>query len=42
MNKGSQAKAVESKPVEPKNAPAPTRGKVFFGYTPAGRKGKKA
>jgi len=42
MNKGSQAKAVEAKPVEPKNAPKPTTGKVFFGCTAAGRKGKKA
>jgi|NOAtaT_6_FD_contig_81_1055878_length_1291_multi_3_in_0_out_0_2 hypothetical protein len=42
MNKGSRAKAVEAKPVEPKNAPAPTTGKVFFGYTPAGRKGPSA
>mgnify|MGYP000193273992 CR=1 FL=1 len=43
MNKGGRAAAMVSKPVEgPKNAPMPQGGKVEFGYTPAGRKGKKA
>jgi hypothetical protein len=41
MNKGSRAKATETKPVEGKNTAQPTTGKVFFGYTPAGRKGRK-
>jgi hypothetical protein len=40
MNKGSRAKAVEAKPTEGKNKPAgKAGGKVFFGFTPAGRKG---
>jgi hypothetical protein len=42
MNKGSRAKATEAKPVEGKNTAKPGAGKVYFGYTPAGRKGKKA
>lgn len=40
MNKGSRAKAVEAKPVEGKNKPAGNNGgRVFFGFTPKGRKG---
>lgn len=42
MNKGSRAKATETKPVEGKNTGKATSGKVIFGYTAPGRKGKKA
>ena len=43
MIKGGRAKAMVAKPTEgPKAAPMPKGGKVDFGKTPAGRKGKKA
>lgn len=43
MNKGSHAPALESKAVEGKiDHSKPAGGDVRFGYTPAGRKGKKA
>jgi len=43
MNKGSQAPASVSKPVEGKmDTSKPAGGKVYFGITPAGRKGTKA
>jgi len=43
MNKGSHAPAPESKAVEGKiDHSKPAGGDVRFGYTPAGRKGKKA
>lgn len=43
MNKGSRAAAPMSKPVEGKmDTSKPKGGKVYFGTTPAGRKGKKA
>ena len=43
MNKGGRAKAMVAKPTEgPKAAPMPKGGKVDFGKTPAGRKGKKS
>lgn len=41
MNKGTRAAASVAKPTEGKNKPAgKAGGKVFFGMTPAGRKGK--
>jgi hypothetical protein len=44
MNKkGGLQKASQVKPVEgKKDTSKPKGGKVFFGMTPAGRKGKKA
>jgi len=40
MNKGSRAAAPMSKPTEgKKDTSKPAGGKVFFGITPAGRKG---
>jgi len=43
MNKGSQAPAPVSKVVEGKmDTSKPAGGKVYFGITPAGRKGTKA
>lgn len=43
MKKGGRAKASMVKPVEgKKDTSKPKGGKVFFGMTPAGRKGKKA
>ena len=43
MKKGGRAKASVAKPTEgPKAAPMPKGGKVVFGMTPKGRKGKKA
>lgn len=44
MNKkGGRAKAPMSKPTEGKmDTSKPKGGKVFFGMTPKGRKGKKA
>lgn len=43
MKKGGRAKASMATPKEgPKSAPMPSGGEVKFGYTPAGRKGKKA
>jgi hypothetical protein len=43
MNKGSQAPAPVSKVVEgKKDTSKPAGGKVYFGITPAGRKGTKA
>lgn len=43
MNKGSHAPAPQSKAVEGKmDHSKPEGGDVRFGYTPAGRKGKKA
>lgn len=43
MKKGTQAKAVMSKPTEgKKDTSKPKGGKVYMGYTAAGRKGKKA
>ena len=43
MKKGTQAKAMMSKPVEgKKDTSKPSGGKVVFPFTPAGRKGKKA
>lgn len=41
--KGSRAKASMAKPKEgSRSAPKPAGGEVKFGFTPAGRKGKKA
>ena len=43
MKKGGRAKAMVAKPKEgSKKAPKPAGGKVDFGITPKGRKGKKA
>ena len=43
MKKGTVAKAVAAKPVEgKKDTSKPKGGKVFFGFTPKGRKGKSA
>lgn len=43
MKKGGRAKASMAKPVEgKKDTSRPKGGKVVFGMTPAGRKGKKA
>jgi len=43
MNKGSRAAAPMAKPKEGKmDTSKPAGGKVFFGMTPAGRKGKPA
>lgn len=43
MKKGTVAKATPAKPVEgKKDTSKPSGGKVFFGFTPKGRKGKKA
>ena len=43
MNKGSRAAAPMDAPTQGKMDTAkPKGGKVFFGMTPAGRKGKKA
>jgi hypothetical protein len=40
MNKGSRAAAPVSKPVEgKKDTSKPAGGKVFFGMTPAGKRG---
>ena len=40
MNKGTQAPAPMSKPVEgKKDSSKPAGGKTYFGTTPAGRKG---
>jgi hypothetical protein len=40
MNKGSRATAPMSKPVEgKKDTSKPAGGKVFFGMTPAGKRG---
>jgi hypothetical protein len=40
MNKGSRAAAPMAKPTEgKKDTSKPAGGKVFFGITPAGRKG---
>jgi hypothetical protein len=40
MNKGTQAPASMSKPVEgKKDSSKPAGGKTYFGITPAGRKG---
>ena len=39
MNKGTRAAAPVSKPVEGKKDTAKTPGKVYFGTTPAGRRG---
>jgi hypothetical protein len=40
MNKGSRASAPVSKPVEgKKDTSKPAGGKVFFGMTPAGKRG---
>ena len=42
MNKGSRAAAPVAQPVEGKKDTAkPAGGKVYFGMTPAGRRGKK-
>ena len=43
MKKGTFQKAIQTKPVQGENlAVKPTGGEVRFGYTPAGRMGKKA
>ena len=43
MKKGGRAKAMVSKPIEgKKDTSKPKGGKLFFGMTPKGRKGKKA
>ena len=43
MKKGGRAKAMVSKPIEgKKDTSKPKGGKLFFGFTPKGRKGKKA
>jgi hypothetical protein len=43
MKKGGRAAAPVQKPTEgKKDTSKPKGGKVDFGYTPAGRKGKKA
>lgn len=43
LKKGGRAKASMAKPKEgSKSAPKPAGGEVKFGFTPAGRKGKKA
>jgi hypothetical protein len=43
MKKGTFQKSVEVKPVQGKmDTSKPVGGEVRFGYTPAGRKGKKA
>jgi hypothetical protein len=43
MKKGSVAKATPGKPVEgKKDTSKPAGGKRYFGFTPKGRKGKKA
>lgn len=39
MNKGSRAAAPVSMPVEGKKDATKTPGKVYFGTTPAGRRG---
>jgi len=42
MNKGTQAPAPMSKPVEgKKDSSKPAGGKTYFGYTAAARKGNK-
>lgn len=42
MNKGSRAAAPTQKPTEGKmDTSKPKGGKVYFGMTPAGRRGKK-
>jgi hypothetical protein len=42
MNKGSRAAAPVSKPTEGKmDTSKPQGGKVYFGTTPGGRKGRK-
>ena len=43
MKKGGRAKASMAKPTEgKKDMKKPAGGEVKFGFTPAGRKGKKA
>lgn len=43
MKKGTHEKATQVKPTEgKKDTSKPKGGKVIFGMTPAGRKGKKA
>jgi len=43
MKKGGRASAPVAKPTEgKKDSSKPAGGKVIFGMTPAGRKGKKA
>jgi hypothetical protein len=43
MKKGTQAKAVQVKPVEgKKDTSKPTGGKVFFGFAGKAKMGKKA